>query len=104
MYYLIKEITTFYDPHGTGDEGGKSLSVNRDHAEYGNCKEGVELIYNEYDEDAPEGWTEPTSNMEENWFGEDGYNCQIETIIVKKISEEEYKAYENIIHEYEKLL
>jgi len=91
-YYLVHENTFFYDPHGTPDNGGSRTFVSKEKF-YKDLKPGVC-----YEDDGN------VFNDEENeYYAEDGYNCEVTTFTFQIITEEQYKEYDKIINDYNKL-
>ena len=93
-YYLKKTQQLFWDPHGSPDEGGKTVKVltSEDFKSF-------EPDTNEcYGDDG-----EIITGEEEN-YGEDGYNCETNEHHYAEITKEEYDKYKVIIKEYDKLL
>ena len=93
-YYLMQSYQYFWDPHGTPDDGGRTVDVitSKD-------LDGFEPKKGEfYDED-----NELTNEDDEN-YGEDGYNCETNEYKYEEITKEEYDKYSVIITEYNNLL
>lgn len=93
-YYLIKEEKSFYDGHGTPDDGGTIIQVKYT-SEYNDLdltklySEDLEILEDNYDEDFSEA---------------DGYNCDFTTLQIKEISISEYNSYKEIIDTYTEIL
>jgi len=107
-YYLITEYTYYYDPHGSQDYGGVIKYVSND-AKWNDEKKGVELFEKFWD-----NWNEETETMEsrewleeltgeEEWYGEDGYNCHKTSYIIKEINGSQYRIFDSMIKAYEAL-
>jgi hypothetical protein len=121
-YYLIKETTWFYDPHGTPDFGGETKEVIEDDEESGitidgtyisgyryndylDCKdEEMDLYFDDDDETDFEYYLKPDDyDKVMKLSGQDGYNCEETDFEIKEISEEQYNRYKEIINEYSKI-
>jgi hypothetical protein len=93
-YYLIKEETSFYDGHGTPDDGGTTIKVEYT-SEYNDLdlsqlySEDLEVLEDDYDEDFSEA---------------DGYNYDFTTLQIKEISLSEYEEYKEVINTYTEIL
>lgn len=97
--YLVKETKIFVDPHGSPDSGGESKFVweyDRDAIE----NEG-ELDYSKLNEKYTDSWGDGEIVEEEDLQGsEDGYNSEYLYYEVKKITDEQYELYKQIIKDY----
>jgi hypothetical protein len=110
IYLVVYTETEFYDPHGTPDHGGTDKSVCI--IENGDWSENGEFIT--YKEDEEEGtpfipgveYNDEGISREDDdreYYGEDGYNCEVTWRSIKIITKEEYDEYEKIIEAYEKI-
>lgn len=111
-YVLGVQGTDFYDPHGSPDDGGSTLFVSSSSpfidmkpGEYYYTEDNIyrdldEKSYHVIGEEEGERYTTQT----DEWYGEDGYNCQIEyTQIIREITEEEYHRFKKIIEDYQNI-
>lgn len=93
-YYLIKKEKSFYDGHGTPNNGGTTISVECT-SKYDNLdltqlySEDLEILEEDFDQDFSEA---------------DGYNCEFTTLQIKQISNSEYLQYSEIIDSYNEIL
>ncbi len=110
IYLVVYTETEFYDPHGTADDGGstKSLDIIKD----GDWENSDYISYeNEDDEDGKpfepgveyndDGISKENDDTE--YYGEDGYNCEVTWRTIKIITKEQYDEYSKIIKAYEKI-
>lgn len=110
-YYLVIVTTDFFDPHGSPDEGGvvKFVTTNERYAQL-----NPEAYYSSWDvntlvdkTDMPdEDFIKTIKESEydpEYLQAEDGYNLQVQSYVVKEITEEQFKHFDYIINEYNKL-
>lgn len=121
-YYLIKETTWFYDPHGTPDFGGETKEVTEDYEESGITINGTYISrgsygcyldnknYNSDGEDFADDDSDFEYYLKPDDYddvmelsGQDGYNCEETDFTIKEISEEQYNRYKEIINEYYKI-
>ncbi len=95
-YYLVKTDTSFYDPHGSADNGGSVIKV-----EYTDKYNNLDLskIYTNRD-----GIKVFEDGDDEDWYAEDGYNYEVDFLKIKEITGEEYDNYNFTINEYNNLL
>lgn len=108
QHYLVTQTTSFFDPHGTPDEGGTVKFVSDDphyallnKDDYFNG-DPVENYYPTPDETF-EDYLKNEIQDEDNLYGEDGYNCEVQSFSVKKISAKKAEEYKKIIDAYDKL-
>ena len=111
VYLVVYSETEFYDPHGSADDGGSSKSLDiieggdwENHGEYISYenegseeetpfKEGIE-----YNDDGIS-----RENDDTEYYGEDGYNCEVTWRTIKIITKEQYDEYSKIIEAYNKI-
>lgn len=98
MKYLVKTETLFYDGHGCPDNGNIKLEISSN-------KLYDTFVENEfYVEDYYETGYKLYNEDEHEYESTDGYNCKVEFITVKKITEEEVIKFENLIKDYNSLV
>ena len=95
-YYLVKTDTSFYDPHGTPDNGGTKIEVK-----YTDKYNDLDLskIYTNMD-----GIKVFEDGDDKDWYSQDGYNYEVDFLEIKEITKEEFDNYEKIINNYNNLL
>ena len=102
IYLVVYTETDFYDPHGTPDSGGSSKSVeiikNGDWKYSGYTDQNDEPFKDgvSYNDDGV-----PTEEDDREYYGEDGYNCEVTSTTIRRISKEEYDKIKAIIEAYD---
>jgi hypothetical protein len=111
IYLVVYTETEFYDPHGTADDGGstKSLDIIKD----GDWEKDGQYISYENEDDEEGKPFEPgveyngegisRENDDTEYYGQDGYNCEVTWTSIKIITKEEYDEYSKIIESYNKI-
>lgn len=111
IYLVVYTETEFYDPHGTPDDGGSTKHL--DIVENGDWHEDGQYITYKDDNDEKgspfvpgveyndEGVSREDDDRE--YYGEDGYNCEVTWTSIKIITKEQYDEYSKIIEAYEKI-
>ena len=114
-YWLVREHQHFIDPHGTWDEtnANKKFITNDPIFEQIQDTHCTGSYYDTHyfaegrrltEEELEESWDlTPIKDALENWSAEDGYNCQVITWDVTKITKEEADEYQKIIDQYKAL-
>jgi len=110
-YYLVIVTTDFFDPHGSPDEGGvvKFVTTNERytqlnpnayyiHWEVKALADKTDMSDEDFIETIKESEYDPDCLS-----AEDGYNLEVQSYIVKEITEEQYKHFDYIINEYNKI-
>jgi len=109
-YYLKTTVTQFYDPHGSPDTGGVKKEViefdpkfMKDYDDdYSKWEERVWYVEAPYewktDDDCIKKEDDPTHH-----YGQDGYNCKVDSYMIKEITEEESLRAAKIISDYNSL-
>ncbi len=92
-FFLVSEVTNFYDGHGSPDFGGERKYVSSN-GEFDNLDPSK--TYNEDLEEVDE-------DENEDLYSEDGYNCERIELDFREITEEQAIAYTKIINDYENL-
>jgi hypothetical protein len=97
--YLVKETNVFVDPHGSPDGGGERKFVweyDRNAIESGDT-----IDYPKLNKKYTNTWGEDEILEEYELQGsEDGYNSEYLYFEVKKITDEQYELYKQIILDY----
>lgn len=102
IYLLVKVETEFYDPHGSPDDGGTVKFVEKIESQedwWYNDQHGNPYADGETYND--EGVLRDEDDTE--YYGEDGYNCEVEWTSINYITEEQYNEYKEIIEKYDNL-
>lgn len=98
-YVIVYTETDFYDPHGSPDSGGSSKGIeiikngdweNSGYTDHNDepYKDGVG-----YNDDGV-----PSEEDDTEYYDEDGYNCEVTTTTIRRITKDEYEKYEAIIN------
>lgn len=109
-YYLVKTEKLFIDPHGDIDDGGEVTEVFKTKTNINTSyvykdqihqysRDFLENNFNGEDMDEDEIWQDD----EELYGSEDGYNMIYHRVYFKKITEEQYNEYEQVIKKYNSL-
>ena len=97
--YLVIETKVFVDPHGSPDEGGITKMV----WEYDRSaiESGDDVDYSKLNKKYTNAWGDYSIVEEDELQGsEDGYNSEYLYFEVKKITDEQYELYKQIILDY----
>lgn len=108
-HWLVTEYEYFIDPHGTWDDTQADKKFVTDDPSYAQiagkyCTNtrfiGIGRLFTE--EELEESWDlTPIKDAEEDWSGEDGYNCRAVTWNVEELFEDDViERYKKIIKDY----
>lgn len=92
-YVLIRTDTSFFDGHGSSDDGGSILSV--EHTDKYNDLDFSQIYVGGEVFDEEEA---------EDWAADDGYNYQVNFESYKEITEDEFERYCKIVEDYNDLM
>lgn len=109
-HFLVTVITDFFDPHGSPDQGGVQKFVTQN-GRYALLNPNA--YYRDWDvntlvkddEMSDEDFLKSIKEAEydsDYLQAEDGYNLDVQSYVVKEITEEQAKHFEYIINEYNK--
>jgi len=110
MKYFVAQHTSFFDPHGTGDDGGTKYFISTDRmyliASRMDGYFGGLTYYSSQptDTDADlEKWLSEEMYSEDSLYGQDGYNCEASSYQCVEVTDEQAAEIQKVLDAYKSL-